>query len=135
MKKDISFFLLSVCFFTITSCDLFNQSARMQPLTGTWTWERTSGGFIGETIDADSVDYTQKLVINDDGEAFLYHNSELKTAWDVRFEKKEWVEHKTWIFYPKKDSPIHSYVSTLKDGELVLMDACADCYTKYFSRK
>ncbi|HEX6982913.1 MAG TPA: hypothetical protein VF181_09140 [Balneolaceae bacterium] len=133
--KRVPIFLLPVIFLTITSCDLFNQSAFLQPLSGTWNWERTYGGFIGETIDADSVDYTQKLIINDEGEAFLYRNDELRVAYAIKFEKPEWHEQKTWIFYPKKDSSIQSYVSTLQNGKLVLMNACTDCYTLYFSKK
>ncbi|HET6527994.1 MAG TPA: hypothetical protein VFG39_04515 [Balneolaceae bacterium] len=130
-------FLILVSVLAITSCDLFNKETG--PLTGSWTWQRTTGGFIGETIDADSVEYTQKLVINDESEAFLYRNDELTVAYDIRFEKPEWLGHKTWIFYPRGEAAIIPFFipenADLGNGELILFPSCDDCYTLYFRRK
>lgn len=135
--KKLSIFLPLVMVLAIASCDLFNQGTG--PLTGTWTWEQTTGGFIGETIDADSVNYTQKLVINDEDEAFLYCNDELTVAYDIRFEKPEWLGHKTWVFYPRGEAAIIPFFipenTDLGNGELTLSPFCQDCYTFYFRRK
>lgn len=139
MKKLVSFFLLPILFLAITSCDLVKgPSLTTQVLVGTYEWQRTYGGIGGTTITPDSVNYTQKLVINDEAKAFLYRDDELMASYDIHFEKHEWVESQTWVFYPKSENfAIQYYIpddSDLKEGELELRGYCYDCHHFFFKR-
>lgn len=121
------------------SCDLFNDDAIFVPdtITGTWTWQRTAGGFIGEVIDADSVDYSMRLVIREDATAAIYRNNEITASFIIKYEEKEWLwkNEPTWIFYRQNGKGVPKFVTSVHNGKLVLQDACTDCYTMYFSRK
>lgn len=66
----ISFFLLQ-----ISSCKKDELSGDNAKYVGTWYWESTSGGIIGETKNSQTEGYSLKLEINENGKYKLYKNN------------------------------------------------------------
>ncbi len=138
MKRKMAFLLAAVIIGSV-SCNVFDNDEPYIPnsLEGTWKWQRTTGGFAGVIIDADSVDYTRKLVIKENAKAYIYKNGHIIYKFDIKFEDHEWLwtEGPSWVFYPLNDQNRPSmFVLELESNELVLQDPCTDCYTQYFTK-
>lgn len=140
MKTKTVFLFLLPVFIAIASCGFLDGESYsfIDPIEGTYIWTRTTGGFFGRTITPDSVDYTQKLKIRDDT-AVLYRNDDPSRTFKIRYEKKEWTEEETWVFYPQEGEFKIAYFindkAELQEGRLTLFPTCFDCYSIHFKKK
>jgi hypothetical protein len=105
--------------------------------TGEWQWVQSSGGFIGEVIEAESVDYTQSLHINQNNEARWFRDGELVQKFEISELNDD--EDGELLLKPDLDgsensSPIEKVILGFEDGFLTVFDRCADCYSYLFSR-
>ncbi|MDZ7695111.1 MAG: hypothetical protein U5K69_29005 [Balneolaceae bacterium] len=103
-------------------------------INGIWNWTRSVGGWGG--IVADSVEYTQSLVIDLDlRKAVLFKNDEFKTRYTVKRERAISDNRMHWFLYPKNVEPQINYkVELIAEDELLLRPSCDDCFFYHFER-
>lgn len=120
------------------SCNIFeNEQFVPVEYTGEWQWVESSGGIIGESIKAESVDYTQVLSIDQTNEAQWFRDGELIQQFQISELSKE--EDGEFLLKPdsgenEDSSPIEKVILGYQDGILTVFDRCADCYTHRFIR-
>ncbi|MEX0719876.1 MAG: hypothetical protein WD059_04350 [Balneolaceae bacterium] len=128
--------LYIISFILLTSCSVFdNEHVIEDELQGEWNWVQSTGGFIGETIHVDSVDYEMTLIIYHGGSAFWYR--ELLQEYKIKEGEEDWAEGNL-VMYPveneTEDFKISRIIDGVYGGELRLLDNCADCYSYTFTR-
>ncbi len=121
----------------LTSCSLFeNEQNVPDEMTGQWKWVSSSGGFVGEVIQADSVDYTQSLKIFQHNKAVWYEDGEVVMRYQLDSETDD--GEKRFVMHPqlknKAGSELTRTILGVQNGVLQVTDNCTDCYIYSFVR-
>lgn len=126
------FFL--VCGLLLCSSCSTSPKIPQSELNGIWEWTSSGGGWGG--VVADSVAYTQTLVIDLDlKEAVLFKNDEVKRRYIMKRERGEIQNRMHWFLYPQEEElPIRYSADLLSEDELLLRPNCDDCFYHYFKR-
>lgn len=122
---------------SLSSCINFGSDNFIDPnLAGNWNWDKSTGGIAGITILSDSVEYTQRLEIEDTGEAYWYRDGELVQEYYVERGSFEEYDY-NYVFTPvsnteESSTAIIMVVERISRIEIELREDCTDCFTHYF---
>ena len=121
----------------MAGCSVFtNEQTVPLEYIGEWKWDRSTGGFGGWIIDADSVDYSQSFKMNQSNEAFWLIDGEIEQKYLVENLKNE--DNGEFLLIPvntsEKVGSVEKVVLNVEGDVLKISDQCADCYIHTFSR-
>jgi hypothetical protein len=122
----------------LSGCSLFeNEQTIPDEIAGQWQWVRSTGGFVGQVIEADSVDYSQSLKIFQDNRAVWYKDREMLMSY--RLDPKTEDGERRFVMHPQlKNKAGSEFILTIlgvKNGVLQVMDDCMDCYMHSFVKQ
>ena len=104
---------------------------------GTWNWVMSIGGIAGDTIYADSVDYTRQFVFDAEGYYRYSHNKALVSAgkYILSHESNPLNSRMGWILKYEDVQLPSDWVMELSADTLVLGQTVVDGYTSTYVRE
>ncbi len=99
--------------------------------SGTWMWVMSSGGFVGDTIYADSVLFSRQLVFDNSDSSYLYtQDGQVRSSGKYLLSSSGsgWVIEYSDAMMPKE------MIVRLDADTMVLEQMVADGYTTTFAR-
>lgn len=142
VQKGFPLFIIFGFFlFAFTACedDVVDNYPNKNKIYGEWQWRQSSGGFVGEVIYADSVDYklSYSFTLNRNYE---YHMNDSLQSYGI-FN----IFKNSSIYYPPPNKQLHlsNYIgfsesfsfTLIGDDTLMLREECTDCYEHLYIRK
>lgn len=140
--KGFPFFIVIGFFlFAFTACedDEIDNYPNKNKIYGEWQWRQSSGGFVGETIYADSVDHSlsYSFTLNSNYE-YRRNDSILSYGMFNIFKNNS-------IHFPSPNNQLYlsNYIGSSEsltfnfsgNDTLILYDECIDCYQHLYIRK
>ncbi|MDR9417991.1 hypothetical protein [Gracilimonas sp.] len=126
-----------ILLFLFAGCSVFeNEQSIPLDYTGEWQWIESTGGILGMRIDADSVDYTQTLQILEQNIVKWYLDGELLQEYRAEKSNKKDMDVE-YILKPINAGEHGNMIKSIlgiQNGNLILMDECADCFIYTFKR-
>jgi len=128
--------LLIVGSLVMQNCNKWPTDSR-EGIFGSWNWKRSVGGFAGEVIDADSVDYVKGLYLGEDFTYKEFINDSTIISSTFTVENREDMNGDTVLAIvvaePHPDIPYYTIQYVCHDS-LILEDSCIDCYVHKYVR-
>lgn len=120
--------------FSATSCRKEQVTIQNSELSGNWQWTGSSGGFQGELILADSVDYYQSIYVGTEGTFRWSKNGVLikQAHYTLDYEDTMYGHSLPTLHFDSADIPLT--ITYLKNDSLQLAENCYDCYFHGFVR-
>ncbi|MCK4460693.1 MAG: hypothetical protein KAW46_02760 [candidate division Zixibacteria bacterium] len=144
MTKAIKAISLAVVLLTVT-CMMISCSRGTPPAAeevdlgevGTWNWAMSIGGIAGDTVYADSVDYTRQLIFDADSNYVYLPDGMIQS--DGRYlivrEPLPGTGEMAWVIKYSDEQVPSQIVERLDADTLVLSPlTVVDAYTDYFAR-
>ncbi|MEX2601745.1 MAG: hypothetical protein WD355_08860 [Balneolaceae bacterium] len=132
-------FISIVTFLFVSSCGLFDDGFLVsKEMAGDWEWQRSTGGFGGLTIHADSVDYSITVRFQRNNRALWHKKDEPIKEYRVEIGEEGWNSGEIIIRAVDngKSGGINLKLVHYSGGdELTLSDSCFDCFIHYFQRR
>ena len=128
--------LFALLLYAVGGCDLFLDGKRGVPDAapqGTWIWESSTGGIAGRTMTPASEGYTQRLVLDDDGDFAFYRGQARLSSGRYAVEQEGTA---LVLRYVPPAGPLYASqrVEQPDADRLILRDTCIDCFTHTFVR-
>ena len=104
---------------------------------GTWNWVMSAGGITGDTIYADSVDYTRQLIFDTKDNYGYSYNKALVSAgkYIISYESNPLNSRMGWILKYEDEQLPSDWVMELSADTLVLAQTVIDGYTSTYVRE
>ena len=128
--------LFALLLYMVGGCDLFldgKGNVSDAAPQGTWVWKSSTGGFAGRTMTPASEGYTQRLVLDDDGDFAFYRGQARLSSGRYAVEQEG---TSILLRYAPPAGPLYEAqrVERPDADRLVLHDTCMDCFTHTFVR-
>jgi hypothetical protein len=106
---------------------------------GSWAWDRSCGGYSGDCIYADSVDYLRTVYIEEN--LTYYETYDDSVVYDGLFALEDSITAESDTVriiiienYPSGPSPLRLIAGYVDTDSLILIEDCDDCYTHKYRR-
>jgi hypothetical protein len=144
MTRTITAIMFALMTITIT-CMVLSCSRGTPPAAeevdlgevGTWNWVMSAGGITGDTIYADSVDYTRQLIFDTKDNYGYSYNKALVSAgkYIISYESNPLNSRMGWILKYEDEQLPSDWVMELSADTLVLAQTVIDGYTSTYVRE
>ena len=144
MTRTITAIMFALMTITIT-CMVLSCSRGTPPAAeevdlgevGTWNWVMSAGGITGDTIYADSVDYTRQLIFDTKDNYGYSYNKALVSAgkYIISYESNPLNSQMGWILKYEDEQLPSDWVMELSADTLVLAQTVIDGYTSTYIRE
>ncbi len=134
-KRAVAILVLAACALTVARCDKGPTEPNVaELLIGDWAWRYSYGGFAGQYIYADSVDYDRGVSfhVNSIYDEWINDSTTYHEHYNV-VKKAVWHSDTAYVVIIE-NYPFELIVDRISTDSLVLSEYCSDCYTHTYGR-
>lgn len=130
MKSSIISLIFALCVL-LMSCD-GKPTETVNPIVGSWRWVQSCGGIAGTCIYSDSVDYSNFLSFENNGNFSEHSSDSLIFAGKYRIVRKEVLGADTSDVIVIDDYPFELEIIYIRNDSMSLNEICADCFVSIY---
>lgn len=134
-KRAVAIMVVAACALTVARCDKGPTEPDVtELLIGNWAWRYSYGGYAGQYIYADSVDYDKSVSfqVNSIYDEWINHSTVYHEHYDI-VKKGVWQSDTAYVVIIE-NYPFELIVDRISMDSLVLSEHCYDCYTHTYVR-